>query len=310
MQPGIGQDAAVTSGTQSAGDPRRAGEARSDAVRGVLRTVLVLNALVLAIKLAVGVRTHALAVLGAALESGLDTLNNVIGMVLVSIAARGPDEDHPWGHAKFETVGTIGIVGFLSISCFELLRESVASLVHARTPHPASVPELSVMAVTLVANAGIVWYERRAGRRLGSAFLAADAAHTASDTFVTILALASLVLTRAGAPRADAVLGIAVALLIAWTGWQILRQSVPILVDARAMDADELRGIAGAIPGILGVRAVRSRATASGQLFVEMTIVVSGSWSVEEAHALADAVEGEVERAAGNAEVVVHVEPD
>ncbi|OYV62849.1 MAG: hypothetical protein B7Z72_14735, partial [Gemmatimonadetes bacterium 21-71-4] len=72
----------------------------------------------------------------------------------------------------------------------------------------------------------------------------------------------------------------------------------------------ELRRIAGAIPGILGVRTVRSRATASGQLFVEMTIVVSGARSVEEAHALADAVEREVERVAGSAEVVVHVEPD
>ncbi|MDE3216485.1 MAG: cation transporter [Gemmatimonadota bacterium] len=296
--------------TQSADDPAPAGGTRSDGVRRVLRVVLVLNVLVLAVKLVVGVRTHALAVLGAALESGLDTLTNVLGMALVAIAARGPDEDHPYGHAKFETVGTIGIAGFLSISCFELLRESVTSLIRARAPHPASAVDLGVMAVTLAVNAGIVWYERRAGRRLGSAFLAADAAHTASDIFVTLLAVASLVLTRAGAPRADALLGIAVAALIAWTGWQILRQSVPILVDARAIEAEELRRIAGAIPGILGVRAVRSRAAASGHLFVEMTIVVSGAWSVEDAHALADALEREVERAAGRAEVVVHVEPD
>jgi cation diffusion facilitator family transporter len=299
----------VATGTQSADDPLRADDARSDAVRRVLRIVLALNALVLVIKLVVGLRTHALAVLGAALESGLDLLNNVIGMTLVTIAARGPDEDHPYGHAKFETVGTIGIAGFLSISCFELLRESVTSMTRARMPHAASGAELGVMAVTLLVNAGIVRYERRRGHALGSAFLSADAAHTASDVFVTVLALASLVLTRVGMPRADAVLGIAVALLIAWTGWQILRQSLPILVDARAMDAGELRRIAGAIPGIVDVRAVRSRATASGQLFVEMTIVVSGAWSVQEAHGLADEVEREVERLAGSSEVVVHVEP-
>lgn len=299
----------MTTGTQSADSPA-AGAPRSDAVRGVLRAMLALNVLLLVIKLVVGVRTHALAVLGAALESGLDTLTNVIGMAVVAVAARGPDEDHPYGHAKFETIGTIGIAGFLSISCFELLRESVTSLARARTPHPASAVELGVMAVTLAVNVGIVCYERRAGRRLGSAFLTADAAHTASDIFVTLLALASLVLTRLGAARADALLGIAVAVLIAWTGWQILRESVPILVDARAMEAGELRRIAEAIPGILGVRAVRSRATASGQLFVEMTIIVSGARSVEDAHALADAVEREVERVAGSAEVVVHVEPD
>ena len=81
------------------------------------------------VKLVVGMRTGSLTVLGAALESGLDTLNNAIGMFLVSIAARAPDEDHPYGHDKFETLGALGIVGFLSISCFELMREGVTALI-------------------------------------------------------------------------------------------------------------------------------------------------------------------------------------
>lgn len=300
----------MTSETQSVRDPLGGHSARTLDVRRTLIVVLVLNALVMALKLAVGTRTHSLAVLGAALESGLDTLNNVLGMALVSIAARGPDEDHPYGHAKFETIGTIAIAVFLSISCFELLRAAVVSLYRPRALHPASGIELSVMVITMIVNVGIVWYERRRGRTLRSAFLLADAAHTASDIFVTLLALASLLLTRAGAPHADALLGIAVALLIAWTGWQILRESVPILVDARGMDAAELRRIATGIPGILGVRTVRSRSTASGQMFVEMTIVVAGASTVREAHVLADAVEFEVERIAGHAEVVVHVEPE
>jgi cation diffusion facilitator family transporter len=290
-------------------NPSHAQDARTLDVRRTLVVVLVLNALVVLIKLGVGARTHSLAVLGAALESGLDTLNNVLGMMLVSIAARGPDEDHPYGHAKFETMGTIGIVVFLSVSCFELLRAAIASFLRPRTLHTASGLELGVMIVTMLVNVGIVWYERRRGRALQSAFLLADAAHTASDIFVTLLAIGSLVLTRAGAAHADAWLGIAVALIIAWTGWQILRESVPILVDARGMDAGELRRIAEGIPGIAGVRSVRSRSTAAGQLFVEMTIVVAGASTVREAHALADAVENAVERVAGNAEVVVHIEP-
>lgn len=298
-----GQDARVTTGTQS--DDGR----RSVAVRRVLLQVLVLNALVVALKLGIGIHTRALTVLGAAFESGLDLLNNVIGMTLVAIAAREPDEDHPYGHAKFETMGTIGIVMFLSVTCFELLRQSIAGLVRHRAPHAATPVEVWLMAATLAVNVGIVWFERRRGRALRSAFLLADAAHTSTDIFVTVLALLSLVLTRAGSMRADAALGIAVALIIAWTGWQILRDSVPILVDARGMDAAELRRIARSIPGILEVRAVRSRSTASGQLFVEMTIVVAGSSTVHDAHGLADAVESAVERAAGTAEVVVHVEP-
>jgi cation diffusion facilitator family transporter len=306
--PKTGQDARMTTGTQSS-DAAMDPQARGRAAGRVLRQVLLLNALVVAVKLGVGVHTRALAVLGAAFESGLDLLNNLLGMSLVSIAARAPDEDHPYGHAKFETLGTIGIVMFLSITCFELLRASLQRLLQARTPHPATPAEIGVMAVTLVANVGIVWFERRRGRALQSAFLVADAAHTSTDILVTALAVASLVLIRAGAPGADAALGIAVALIIAWTGWRILRHSVPILVDARGMDATELRRLATSIPGIRGVRAVRSRSTASGQLFVELTIVVSGTLSVHDAHELADAVEQEIARVAGPAEVVVHVEP-
>ena len=122
----------MASPTQSiAARNRQAHDARSPAVRKTLAVVLVLNAIVLVIKIVVGVRTGALTVLGAALESGLDVLNNVIGIALVAVASRAPDEDHPYGHDKFETLGALGIVGFLSISCFELLREGADALLAA-----------------------------------------------------------------------------------------------------------------------------------------------------------------------------------
>ncbi|MGH7649645.1 MAG: cation transporter, partial [Gemmatimonadaceae bacterium] len=84
--------------------------ARASAVRNTLLVILALNLLVVAIKIVVGVETRALSVLGAALESGLDLLNNVLGIVLVGIASRAPDEEHPYGHQKFETLGALAIV--------------------------------------------------------------------------------------------------------------------------------------------------------------------------------------------------------
>lgn len=283
--------------------------ARSPAVRRVLIVVLLLNALVAFVKVVVGIRTGALAVLGAALESSLDMFNNVIGVMLVRVAGRAPDEDHPYGHDKFETLGALGIVGFLSISCFELLREGVASLLESRPPGRIEPLDLVVIVFTLVINVVVVWYERRRGRDLGSAFLLADAAHTGSDILVTLLALGSLALSRVGWAGLDAVLAIAVALIIAWSGFRILRESIPILVDERAIAAQELRNVVLAVPEIRDVRNVRSRSTASGQLFAEVTIAVSGSTSVDEAHRLADAVEEAIAREFGTSEVTVHVEP-
>lgn len=283
--------------------------ARSPAVRRVLIVVLFLNALVAFVKVIVGIRTGALAVLGAALESSLDMFNNVIGVMLVRVAGRAPDEDHPYGHDKFETLGTLGIVGFLSISCFELLREVVSSLMSRRTPLSIGALDLAAIVFALVVNAFVVLYERRRGRELGSAFLMADAAHTGSDILVTLLALASLVLSRLGYPHLDALLAIAVAMIIAWSGYRILRESIPILVDERAIAAQELRRIVLAVPEIRDVRKVRSRSTASGQLFAEVTIAVSGIISVDEAHRLADEVEAAIAREFGTSEVTVHVEP-
>lgn len=298
----------MTTATPASG-VRAPGPARPSAVRGVLARVLVLNLVVVAIKLIVGVRTGALSVLGAALESSLDLLNNVVGMILVSVAARAPDETHPYGHAKFETLGALAIVTFLSISCFELLREGVMQFRRAQSPESPTLLEIMLIGFTLIVNVFIVVYERRRGRELSSAFLVADATHTHSDLFVTLLAIASLGLTRLGFGALDPVLALLVALIIAWNGYQILRETVPILVDERGLDSADVRRLVEQIPRIAEVRNVRSRAGASGVVFAEVTVGVAGSTSVTEAHEIADEVEQRVADALGASEVIVHVEP-
>jgi cation diffusion facilitator family transporter len=282
---------------------------RSPAVRNTLLVILALNLVVVLIKVIVGVRTKALSVLGASLESALDALNNIVGMAVVSVAAREPDEDHPYGHDKFETLGALAIVGFLSISCFELLRAGVWQLLHREAMVAPTAAEIGLLGTTAVINVVVVWYERKRGRELNSAFLLADAAHTSSDLYVTLLALASLGLARVGYGFIDPVLAIVVALLIAWNGFQILRENVPILVDRRAVDAAEIRRLLCEIPRIEDVRAVRSRSTPSGVLFAEVTIGVAGDTSVAEAHTLADQVEQRIGERLGASEVTVHVEP-
>lgn len=282
---------------------------RAPAVRNTLLVILALNAVVVIAKIVVGIRTGALSVLGAALESGLDLLNNAMGIVLVRIAAREPDEEHPYGHEKFETLGALAIVGFLSISCFELLREGVRYALAKQTPRAPTLVELLVMAATMAVNFLVVWYERRRGRELQSSFLLADAAHTHSDIYVTAAALGSLLLARLGFGAIDPFLAIAVALVIARNGYEIVRGTVPVLVDERAIDAAEVRRIVSDIPRVTDVRSVRSRAMASGVLLAEVTIGVRGSITVEDAHRVADAVEDRLAEELGASEVTVHVEP-
>ncbi len=283
--------------------------ARAAGVKAALVIVLLLNAASAGLKIGVGARTGALTVLGAALESALDMLSNAVAILAVSIASRAPDDDHPYGHEKFETLGTLGIVAFLAITCFELLRQSIGELGGRHAPPTASWLDGWLLVASLGVNGFVVFYERRRGRALGSALLLADAAHTASDILVTALAIASLVLSHLGYARADALLGILVAGLIARSGYQILRDSIPILVDARAVDAARLSEIVCTIPGVAGVRSARSRRTASGHLFAEVTILVDGMTSVAAAHDFTDEVERAITRELGTAEAIVHVEP-
>ena len=173
----------------------------------------------------------------------------------------------------------------------------------------ASMADGAMLIASLLVNFCVVIYERQRGRALSSTVLLADAAHTASDILVTALAIASLVLSRLGYLYADAALGVLVALIIAWSGYQILRRSIPILVDARAVEADRLVEIVRTIPGVKGVRAARSRRTSSGHLFAEVTILVDGTASVANAHDFTDEVERAIARELGTAEAIVHVEP-
>src|SRR6266542_370710 len=97
-------------------------------VRRVVLGLLAANLVVVGAKLAVGLASGSLAVLGSAVDSAVDALNNVLALFVVRVASKEPDEDHPYGHGKFETLGALGIVGFLSITCFELVRGAVNDL--------------------------------------------------------------------------------------------------------------------------------------------------------------------------------------
>jgi cation diffusion facilitator family transporter len=283
---------------------------RTAGIQRTLAIILALNAVVVAVKLVVALRTGNLTVLGATFESFLDAANNGIAMVVVALAARGPDDDHPYGHDKFETMGALGIVVFLSISCYELLRGAASRWMGAPPPAAPSPGEILLLASTALINVGVVWYERREAARLKSPLLAADAAHTGGDLFVTALAVASLWSARAGLSWTDPFLAVAVAGLIAYGGWQILRVTVPVLVDERGADAERIANAACRVPGVTGCRLVRSRTISSGLVFAEVTITVGGDASIAAGHAIADQVEDSVRAAlGGTADVVVHIEP-
>lgn len=285
-----------------------AGALRSVRIRRVLIIILVANVAVVVAKLLIGIATHSLAVLGDAAHSSVDALNNILALLVVSIASQAPDEDHPYGHQKFETLGALAIVGFLSISAFELSKGAVQRLATGPPPLSVSLVQITVLLATLAINVGVASYESQQGRQLTSEILLADAAHTKADIFVTIGVIAGVVLVRAGITWADPLLGLAVAGIIVVLAYKIMSRSVPVLVDRHLLPAATIRNAAEGVPGVQSAYDIRSRGS-QNRSFAELTIAVARGVTVEDAHQIADAVESRLRSELQLHEIIVHVEP-
>jgi len=229
-------------------------------------------------------------------------------LIVVRVAAKEPDEDHPYGHGKFETLGALAIVGFLSITCFELVRGAVNDLVGGLRRVVVDDFQLALLVLTLGVNVLITWYEHRRGVELGSELLVADAAHTRADVFITVGVVVGVLLTRRGWWWIDPAIAIVIALVIVFVAYRILARTVPVLVDERALPTGDIQQTAQAVPGVKGAYGIRSRGP-SDLRYAEVTIAVDRNANVESAHAIADEVEERLKRDLQFHEVTVHVEP-
>ena len=292
-------------GRDSAGEA--AGE-RLPQIRRVLWFVLVANLFVVLVKVLVGLRAGSLAVLGDAAHSGVDAMNNVVGLLAVNVAAAPPDEEHPYGHGKYETLAALAVVSFLSITGFELVSSAVGRLLGSAAAPRIEPLTFVLLAGTMLVNTGVAVAEARAARRLRSPVLSADARHTAADVLITLSVIGGLGLVALGWTDADAWLAILVAGLIARSGWQILKGTIPVLVDSRAIESSRIRRFIGPVSGVLDVTEVRSRGDLATEAFTELTVIVDGGITVERGHAIADEVETKL-LDAGFTRAVVHVEP-
>src|SRR5687767_13521765 len=136
-------------------------------VRRVLWATLVLNVLVSLSKIIVGKLSHSTSMQADGYHSLIDGANNVVGLVVTTLAYRPPDEGHPYGHRKFETAATLVIGMALLGVAFTVVEQALRDVSRSSLPLIGAL-NWTVMGVTLVVNLFVAWYEAREGRRLGS----------------------------------------------------------------------------------------------------------------------------------------------
>jgi cation diffusion facilitator family transporter len=280
----------------------------SATVRRVLRRLLVANLAVVVAKALAGWWAGSLAVLSDAVHSLTDAANNLVGIWLIQAAAKPPDREHPYGHAKLEPIGAFVVSAVMGVVAYEIGREAVLRLWAGATVSLALTPlTFAVMLGTLAVNLLVVWYERRAGHQLGSPFLLADAQHTLSDVYVTVGVLVGLVGMWFGWTWLDPVVSLAVVAAVGWGAYHVLVTAINELMDTAAVEDERLIALARQHPDVVEVRHVRSRGRGAYG-FAELTLVFRHD-DLRRAHATSDLLETQIRQMYGLAHITIHLEP-
>lgn len=281
---------------------------RYTAIVRVLNRVLVANLAVAVAKIVLGYTTGAVSVLSDGFHSLTDSASNVVALVGVSIARRPPDANHPYGHRKYETIASVGILLFLIIVLLEVVTAAFDRLSTPAVPQ-VYAEAIGVMTITLLVNLIVMRYELRQGHLLHSEVLLADAKHTRSDVLTSVAVIAALIGVSLGYPLLDPLAALFVAAFIGHACWEIAQGASRILSDEVAIAEDDVRAVVQTVPEVIGCHQIRTRGSAD-HVFVDMHIWLNGDMRLDDAHTASHVVKDKLMAEYPQiADVVIHIEP-
>ena len=270
--------------------------------------MLFANLAVALAKIGLGYYSGTVSIISDGFHSLTDTASNVVGLVGISIARRPPDANHPYGHRKYETMASVGILVFLILVLVEVLRAALDRLLNGGSPRV--FPEgIVLMTVTLIVNLVVVSYELRRGRQLRSEVLLADAKHTRSDVFTSLAVLGALFGVWAGYPLFDPVAALLVAGFIGHACWSIAQEASRILSDEMMMDEREVREVIQSVAGVLGCEKIRTRGS-TDYVFLDLHLWLDRNTPLFSAHETSHVVKDKLMANFPQLmDVVIHIEP-
>ena len=281
---------------------------RYQQIRRVLIYVLLMNWAVAAAKLFYGYLIRSASMTADGFHSFSDGASNIIGLAGIWIASRPIDEDHPYGHKKFETLTSVGISVLLFLVCFNVVREGIFRFFHPVVPE-VNIKSFVVMGVTLSVNIAVMIYERRKGRVLKSDVLISDALHTRADIFTSLSVILTFVGIKFGYPILDPVASLIISAFIFYAGVGILRESSRVLSDGVAIPTEQIERVVLSIPGVKECHQIRSRGRVD-DIHIDLHVLVDPEMHIDKAHHLCYTIEGEIKKELkGVTDVVVHMEP-
>ena len=279
-------------------------------IQKVLWLVLVLNWAVAAAKIIYGYMTGSTSMTADGFHSLADGTSNIIGLIGIHFCSQPTDEDHPYGHKKYETLFALGIAAMLLIVAFNLSRAGISRIINPIAPQ-VDILSFAVMIITVMINITVMIYEYRRGKQMQSDILIVDSMHTRADIFTSLSVIVALICVKLGFPIIDPIITLIISGFIAYSAFIIIRQESGILCDAVAItDTKKIEAIVMKIKSVKSCHKIRTRGRPD-DVYLDLHIQIACDMTMLDSHLLSHTIQKEIMNAFPQiVDVLVHMEPD
>ncbi len=265
----------------------------SNTLRTIKKVSLVsalVNFLLAAFKVIIGHIGFSQALIADGIHSLSDLLTDGLVMLTAKMGQEHPDHDHPYGHRRIETIGTIVIAILIIVIAVGLAADSLSKIHHQSHTLP-SLWVLVVAAFSVVANEGLFRYLMYHSKRIRSSLLESNAWHNRSDVYVSLIVLVGAAMQYAGLHYIDLIASFLVAAMIFKMGASMIMRCVRELIDTAADPETQaiITDIIENTPGVLGIHHLRTRLH-SGDILLDAHLQVKNTLTVSEGHLIGDRV--------------------
>ena len=271
------------------------------------------NTILSIVKFLAGIISHSNAMISDAIHSASDVFSTFIVIIGIKLASKKPDKNHPYGHERLECVAAIVLSIFLFITGLEIGNEALKNIIQ-RNYNTLQIPGILALITAILSIAskeGMYWYTRYYAKKIDSSALMADAWHHRSDAFSSIGALIGIIGARLGFPVMDSVASLVIFVFIGKAAFDIFKDAIDKMVD-HSCDKETEKQIYDCImknDNVNGIDSLKTRIFGN-KIYVDVEIQVDGSYTLQEAHNIAEVVHDNIEQNFIKVKhVMVHVNP-
>ena len=273
---------------------------------------IICNLLLCGIKITAGVLIKSMSIIGDGLNNLSDMGSSLVTMLGFKLSGKPADKDHPFGHGRLEYMSAFIVSVLILIVGFELLINSVKSLVSGEKQPVYGTFSLVVLIISLAVKLFLFFFNRKSGKLIGSDALRATAQDSINDCFATLAILISVVITRVFTVgfNLDAIMAIAVAFYILWAGFSSAKDTVSNLLGKPPEKEliKEIESTVMSFSGFLGIHDLIVHDYGPGRIFASLHVEVPQNVDIVECHEKIDLCEKVVFEKTG-ADLVIHMDP-